>query len=184
MFVWDCFSITLTKCRNLKYVKDKFQKSLDVIKGLCGNSTDGHPIIFRWFNLKSGNVNLVELFDQRGHLNWRSPQEFSFGFACDSILSSFLNSPGHTFDLRQGDESSLAFLACISPSWLLIPSTIGPRYTHCSSYRVLKQFGFDQDILLVFKKVVPSLPSLDPFLRLQAIGHVGAPNSWCQVFSE
>ena len=93
MFVWDHSSVTLAKCRNLKYVKDKFQRSLDVIKGLCGNSTDGHPIIFRWSNLKGGNVNLMELFDQRGHLSWHSPREFSLVFACDFVLSSFLNSP-------------------------------------------------------------------------------------------
>ena len=69
MFVWDRSSVTLAKCRNLKYVKDKFQGSTNVIKGLCGSSTDGHPIIFRWFNLKGGNINLMELFDKRGHLN-------------------------------------------------------------------------------------------------------------------
>ena len=46
VFVWDRSFIILAKCRNLKYVKDKFQGSPDVIKGLCGSSTDGHPIIF------------------------------------------------------------------------------------------------------------------------------------------
>lgn len=59
VFMWDRFSITLAKCRNLKYVKDKFQGSPDVIKGLCGSSTNGHPIIFRWSNLKGGSLNLV-----------------------------------------------------------------------------------------------------------------------------
>ena len=71
-----------------------------MIKGLCGSSTDSHPIIFRWSNLKGGILNLVELFDQAGHLSWHFSLEFSPGFACDSVLSSFLNSPGHTFDLR------------------------------------------------------------------------------------
>ena len=85
--------VTLAKCRNLKYVKVKFQGSLDMIKGLCGNSTNSHPIIFRWSNLKGGNLNLVKLFDQAGHLSWRSPREFSPGFACDFVLASFLNSP-------------------------------------------------------------------------------------------
>ena len=46
VFMWDRSSVTLAKCRNLKYVKDKFQGSLDVIKGLCGSSIDSHPIIF------------------------------------------------------------------------------------------------------------------------------------------
>ena len=73
MFVWDRSSVTLAKCRNLKYVKDKFQGSPNVIKGWCGSSTNGHPIIFHWLNLKGGNVNLMKLFDQRGHLSWRSP---------------------------------------------------------------------------------------------------------------
>ena len=108
-----------------------------MIKGLCGSSTDNHPIIFRWANLKSGSLNLVELFDQAGHLSWRSPQEFSLGFACDSVLASFLNSLGNTFDLRCGDEGSLAYLACISPSWLLVPSSSGPKYTHYSTHWVL-----------------------------------------------
>ena len=71
-----------------------------MIKGLCGSSTDSHPIIFRWSNLKGGILNLVELFDQAGHLSWHFFLEFSPGFACDSVLASFLNSPGHTFDLR------------------------------------------------------------------------------------
>ena len=68
VFVWDCSHVALAKCRNLKYVKDKFQGSLDVrspdvIKELCGGSSDGHPIIFRWSNLKGGSINLMELFN-------------------------------------------------------------------------------------------------------------------------
>ena len=47
VFMWDCFFVTLAKCRNLKFVKDKLQGSSCVIKGLCGSSTDSHPIIFR-----------------------------------------------------------------------------------------------------------------------------------------
>ena len=128
--------------------------------------TDSHPIIFRWASLKGGSLNLVELFDQAGHLRWHSPWEFSPGFACDSVLASFLTSSGSTFDLRHGDEGSLAYLACVSPSWLLMPSSSGPRYTHYSTHRVLRQFDFDQDIPSIFKDVVPSLPLLDPFLRL------------------
>ena len=159
-------------------------------KGLCGSSTDGHLIIFWWSNLKGGNVNLMELFDQRGHLSWHSPHEFSLGFACDSVLFSFLNSPGHTFDLCWGDESSLAYLACTSPSWLLVPLTSGPKYIHYSAHRVLRQFGFDQDIPSVFKEVVSSLPSLDPLLRLQAFSYWSwrspqfvVPNSQWVVFA-
>ena len=134
VFMWDCSSVTLAKCRNLKFVKDKFEGSPDVIKGLCGSSTDNHPIIFRWANLKGGSLNLVELFDQAGYLSWRSPPEFNLGFACDSILASFLKSPGNTFDLRPSDEGNLAYLACISPSWLLVPSSNCPRYTHYSTH--------------------------------------------------
>ena len=87
-----------------------------MIKGLCGSSTDSLPIIFRWANLKGGSLNLVELFDQAGHLIWCSPQEFSVEFTYNFVLASFLNSPRNTFDLRHGDEDSLAHLACISPS--------------------------------------------------------------------
>ena len=82
------------------------------------------------------------------------------------MLASFLTSPGNTFDLRRGDEGSLAYLACVSPLWLPVPSSSGPRYTHYSAHRVLRKFGFDQDILPMFKDVVLSLPSLDPFMRL------------------
>ena len=114
--MWDRSSVTLAKCRNLRFVKDKLQGSPNVIKGLCGSSTDSHPIIFRWASLKSDGLNLIELFDQAGHLRWRSPWEFSLEFAYDSILVSFLNSSGNTFDLHPGDEGSLAYLACISPS--------------------------------------------------------------------
>ena len=80
VLMWDRSSVTLARCRNLKFVKDKFQGSLDVVKGLCGSSTDSHPIIFRWLNLKGGSLNLVELFDQASHLHWRSPREFGPGF--------------------------------------------------------------------------------------------------------
>ena len=110
VFMWDRSSVTLAKCRNLKFMKDKFQGSPDVIKGLCGSSTDSHCIIFRRTSLKGGGLNLVELFDQEGHLHWRSPREFGPGFACDSVLSYFLTSPRNTFDLRHGDEGSLAYL--------------------------------------------------------------------------
>ena len=171
VFIQDCSSVTLAKCRKLKFVKDKFQGSPDVIKGLCGSSTDSHPIKFCWSNLKGGSLNLVELFNQAGHLSWRSPQEFNLGFACDSVLASFLNSPGHTFNLRRGDEGSLAYLAYTSPSWLLVLSLSGLRYTQYPAHRVHRQFGFDQDISSVFKEVVSSLPSLDLFLRLRAFSY-------------
>ena len=52
-----------------------------------------------------------------------------------------------------------------------MPSSSDPRYTHYSTHRVLRQFGFDQDIPPVFKDIVPSLPSLDPFLRLQTFSY-------------
>ena len=67
VFMWDRSSVTLAKCRNMMYVKDKFQGSPEVIKGLCGSYTDSHPIIFCWSNLKGGSLNLVELFDQARH---------------------------------------------------------------------------------------------------------------------
>ena len=47
VFIWDRSSVTLAEYRSLKFVKDKFQGSPNVIKGLCGNSTDSYPIIFR-----------------------------------------------------------------------------------------------------------------------------------------
>ena len=46
VFIWDRSSVTLAKCRSLKFVKDKFQGSPNVIKGLCGSSSDSYPIIF------------------------------------------------------------------------------------------------------------------------------------------
>ena len=171
VFMWDHPSVTLAKCRNLKFVKDKFQGSPDVIKGLCGSSTDNHPIIFCWASLKGGGLNLFELFDQVGHLRWYSPLEFGLRFACDSVLASFLNFPGNAFDLCPGDEGSLAYLACVSPFWLPFPSSSGPRYTYYLAHWVIQQFGFDQDIPPVFKDVVPSLPSLDPFPRPQAFSY-------------
>ena len=188
--MWDRSSVTLARCRNLKFVKDKFQGSSDVVKGLYSSSTDSHPIIFRWLNLKGSSLNLVELFDQASHLHWRSPREFGLGFVYDSVLSPFLTSTGNTFDLRRGDEGSLAYLTCISPSWLPVPPSSGPKYTHYSAHRVLRQFGFNQDIPLVFNDVVPSLPSLDPFLRLQAFSYWSrrspqfvVPNSQRGVFA-
>ena len=55
---------------------------------------------------------------------------------------------------------------------------------------MLRQFGFDQDVPLVFKDVVLSLPSLDPFLRLQAFSYwsrrspqFAVPNSQRGVFA-
>ena len=65
----DRSSAILAKCRNLKFLKDKFQGSPNIIKGLYGNSTDNFPIIFRWISLKGGGLNLVELFDQAGNLH-------------------------------------------------------------------------------------------------------------------
>ena len=73
VFMWDCSSVTLAKYRSLKFIKGKFQGSSDVINGLCGSSTDSHPIIFRLANLKGGSLNLIKLFDQAGHLSWCSP---------------------------------------------------------------------------------------------------------------
>ena len=78
----------------------------------------------------------------------------------------------------------MVYLTCVSPLWLLVPSSGGHRYTHYLAQWVLRQFGFDQDVPLVFKEVVSSLPSLDPFIRLQAYSYqsrrspqVTVPNS-------
>ena len=46
-------------------------------------------------------------------MHWRSPREFGPGFVCDFVLSPFLPSTGNMFDLRRGDEDSLAYLAFI-----------------------------------------------------------------------
>ena len=46
VFMWDHSPVTLAKCRNLKFVKDKFQGSPNVVKSLCGSSTDSYLIIF------------------------------------------------------------------------------------------------------------------------------------------
>ena len=63
VLMWDRSSVTLARCRNLKFVKEKFQGSPDVVKGLYGSLTNSHPIIFHWLSLKGGSLNLVELFD-------------------------------------------------------------------------------------------------------------------------
>ena len=63
IFMWDRSSATLAKCRNLKFVKYKFQGSPDIVKGLCGNSTDTFPIFFPWISLKGGGLKLVELLE-------------------------------------------------------------------------------------------------------------------------
>ena len=188
--MWDHSPVTLAKCRNLKFVKDKFQGSPDVVKSLCGSSTDSYLIIFHQVSLKGGGLNLVELFDQARHLSCHFPWEFRPVFACESILAYFLNSQGNTFDLHPGDEGSLAYLACVSPSRLPVPSLSGPKYTHYSAHRILWQIGFNQDIPLVFKDIVPSIPFLDPFLRLQAFSYWSrrdsqfvVPNSQRKVFA-
>ena len=65
VLMWDCSSVTLSRCRNLKFVKDKFQGSPNVVKGLCVSSTDSHPIIFRWLSLKGNSLDLVELLTRQ-----------------------------------------------------------------------------------------------------------------------
>ena len=45
-------------------------------------------------------------------------------------------------------------------------TSTGPRCTYYSTHWVLRQFGFDQDVPPVLKDIVPSLPSLDPFLQV------------------
>ena len=105
---------------------------------MYGSFTDSHPIIFRWASLKGGGLNLIELFDQARLLRWHSPWEFTPGFTCDSVLASFLNSSRNTFDLCSGDKGSMAYLAYVSLSWLPVPSSSGPRYTHYSTHRVFR----------------------------------------------
>ena len=98
-------------------MRDKFQGSPNVIKCLCGSSTDSHPLIFRWSNLTGDSLNLVEQFDQARHLSWRSPRELGPGFICDSVLASFLSSLGNTFDLRSEPKR-------------VDPSTVGKEVGH------------------------------------------------------
>lgn len=46
IFVWKHYKITLAKSKKLKYIKEKCQGSLDIIKGLCDSLIDEHRIIF------------------------------------------------------------------------------------------------------------------------------------------
>ena len=52
-----------------------------------------------------------------------------------------------------------------------VPSSSGSSYTHYLAHWVLRQFDFDKDIPPVFKDIVPSLPSLDLFLRVQTFSY-------------
>lgn len=118
--------------------------------------------------MKALDLNLVELFDQESHLNWRFPGEFDMGFLCNFVLEPFLSSPGHSFDLCLDDESNLAYLATISPRWLPISMLDDALFTHYAAHWVLRQFRLDQDVPLNLKDVLPTSPSLDPFLSLHA----------------
>ena len=108
---------------------------------------DGLPLLMKWMGLKVWNLPLITLLDDETHFAWKPYSYVVTGFR---YLNPFPNARPRSqeFGLNEWCLSGVEhpFLLITSPSFIPYLSGVGFGLTQYNLHRVLRQFGFDQDI--------------------------------------
>ena len=105
---------------------------------------DGLPLLMKWMGLKVWNLPSITLLDGRAHFAWKPYSYVAVGFCCPN---PFPNARLGSQEFRLNNHEKIPnFLLITSPSFIPYPSGAGFDLTQYSPHRVLRQFGFDQDV--------------------------------------
>jgi len=80
-------------------------------------------------------------------------------------MGPFVDTVGTTTPLTGFDERGITYLAATNARWLPYLADEGVRFVHCSTDRVRRQFGLDQDIPNDFSAIIESLTLVWLFLQ-------------------
>ena len=122
-------------------------------------------LVYHWVGLKTRDHDFVASLDFEENVSLRPYRDDHPGFACFSILSRFNQPTPLIYDLKAGDHRSLAYLSIVNPGWLPIFSSTGIQCTPYYPYKVKRQLGFDQDVLVSPQKAISPSLSLAPFIK-------------------
>ena len=105
---------------------------------------DGLPLLMKWMGLKVWNLPSITLLDDGGHFAWKPYSYVAAGFQCPN---PFLSSrPGsQEFGLNE-NEKIPNLLLITSPSFIPYLRGDGFGLTQYNLHKVMRQFGFDQDV--------------------------------------
>ena len=99
----------------------------------------------KWMGLKVWNLPSITLLDDGGHFTWKPYSYVAAGFQCPNPFSSAR--PGsQEFGLNE-NEKIPNLLLITSPSFIPYLRGDGFGLTQYNPHRVMRQFGFDQDVL-------------------------------------
>ena len=105
---------------------------------------NGLPLLMKWMGLKVWNLPSITLLDDGGHFAWKPYSYVTAGFQCPNPFPS-ARLGSQEFGLNE-NEKIPNLLLIISPSF--IPYPRGDRFglTQYNPHRVMRRFGFDQDV--------------------------------------
>ena len=105
---------------------------------------DGLPLLMKWMGLKVWKLPSITLLDDGGHFTWKPFSYVTAGFQCPN---PFLSARPGSQEFRLNENEKIPNLLLItSPSFILYLR--GDRFglTQYNPHRVMRQFGFDQDV--------------------------------------
>nr|POE96266.1 hypothetical protein CFP56_54051 [Quercus suber] len=106
---------------------------------------DGLPLLMKWMGSKVWILPLITLLDDGAHFAWKPYSYVAARFCCPNPFPSAR--PGSQEFGLADHEMVPNFLLITSPSHIPYPSGAGFDLTKYNPHRVLRQFGFDQDVL-------------------------------------
>ena len=105
---------------------------------------DSLPLPMKWMGLKVWNLPSITLLDDGVHFAWKPNSYVVAGFRCPNPFSNVR--PGsQEFGLNEHKKIP-NFLLITSPSFISYPRGDGLGLTQYNPHRVMRQFGFDQDV--------------------------------------
>ena len=124
---------------------------------------DGLPLLMKWMGLKVWNLPLITLLDDRAHFAWKPYSYVAAGFCCPN---PFPNARPGSQEFRLNNHEKIPnFLLITSSSFIPYLRDDGFGLTQYNSHRVLRQFGFDQDVSDINTIVCPLSDVMQPLVH-------------------
>ena len=128
---------------------------------------DGLPLLMKWMGLKVWNLPSITLLDDGAHFAWKAYSYVAAGFCSPN---PFPNAKLGSQEFGLNDHEKIPnFLLITSPSFIPYPSGARFDLTQYNPHRVLRQFGFDQDILDINTIRCPLTDAMRPLVHDTAI---------------
>ena len=121
----------------------------------------------KWMGLEVWNLTSITLLDDGTHFAWKPYSYIVARFCCPN---PFPNARPRSQEFGLNDHEKISnFLLITSPSFILYLRGDGFGLTQYNLHRVLRQFGFDQDVLDNNTTVCPLSDAMQPLVHDTAI---------------